>query len=142
MDIPGQLIVLFVFAIAALASIGAVALMRHFIRSSGHEQVINNGIVVTDNGIEYPGFLFSGTRKKEYTEIDSIDLIPYYKFVFLNMMKRYGHWASLIRGMSGGNLLGDIVVIKIKNSEATKYLLFQPKDAAGIYEQLKKRIGR
>jgi hypothetical protein len=142
MDIPGPLVVLLVLVIPALATIGGIALMRRYIRSSGHEHVINNGIVVTDDGIEYPGFLLWGTRKKEYAEIDSIDLIPYYKFVFLNMRQRFGHWTELIRGMSGGSLLGDIVVIKIKNPEATKHLLFQPKDAAGIHEQLKNRIKR
>jgi hypothetical protein len=130
------LILLVVFGSAALVAVVTVALMRYSVRLSGHEQVFKNGIVMTDSGIEYLGFLYTGTRKAAYSEIDSVELSPYYKVAISALFFRYGISATKIPPY----FFGKILVIRLKHPNPIEYHFFTPRDAAGFFEQLTSRI--
>ena len=137
-DIPTKVLLLLLFVVIALAATLAVALMRFFYRVSGHERVYKNGIVMTEGGIEYLGFPFTGTRKKTFDEIDSVELSPYFKVAISALCFRYG----LNTNRVPPNFFGDILVIGFKHPNPFRYLFFcAPKDAAAIYEQIKSQIG-
>ena len=75
MDIPGQLIPWLVLGVSTLTAVTLVFAVRHLIRRAGHERVYEDGVVISDSGIEYFGLLFTGTRRVAYSEIASVDLI-------------------------------------------------------------------
>ena len=98
-----MLILVVVFVIPVLVASLTVALIRNFYRKSGKEQVYKNGVVLTDDGIEYLGLSFTGTCKKAYSEIDSVDLISNSKYLFsffLVWVKHMAHRAVLLRAGS------------------------------------------
>jgi hypothetical protein len=137
-DMPTQWLLLLVFVVIALTAVIAVALMRYFYRVSGHEQVYKNGIVMTQGGIEYLGFLFTGTRKKAFDEIDSVELSPYFKVALSALFFRYGMNTNRVPP----NFFGNILVVGFKHPNPFRYLFFcAPKDAADIYEHIKSQIG-
>ena len=137
MDIPDKMIPWFLIGIATLVGLLVVALMRYFVRVSGHEQVFKDGLVMRESGIEYFGFFFTGTRRVPYSQIASVDLIPHYKYVLSRIVLIYGFSTQFIcrRGF------GKIVVIRFKQPNPIEYLFFTPSNAARFYEQLKSRIG-
>ena len=75
-------IVIVVFGVPILLCLLVIWLVRHFYRVSGREQVYKNGIVLTGDGIEYLGLSLTGTCKKTFSEIDSVELISYFKYLF------------------------------------------------------------
>ena len=136
-DIPTKVLLVLLFILIALAATVAVALIRFFYRVSGHERVYGNGIVMTEGGIEYLGFPFTGTRKKTFDEIDSVELSPYFKVAISALCFRYG----LNTNRVPLNLFGDILVVGFKDPNPFRYLFFcAPKDATDIYEQIKSKI--
>ena len=142
MNWPCQLVLILflVFGLPTIVGVCIVALVRRLYRASGHEQVYENGIMMTDTGIEYLGFLFTGTRKKSYEEIDSVQLIPYYKLLISKPFFRYGICTRWVRGVNSHFLFGKILVIRLKHPNPIQCLFFTPKDAAVFYKHLKSRI--
>src|SRR5208283_1331215 len=87
---PAITILLICFASAALIAVITVTVMRFFIRLSGRQQLVENGVVLTESGIEYFGFLYTGVRKTPFSEIQSVELVPYYKVLISSLFLRYG----------------------------------------------------
>ena len=138
-DIPTKVLLLLLFVVIALAATLAVALIRFFYRVSGHERVYKNELVMIECGIEYLGFPFTGTRKKTFDEIDSVELSSYFKVAASALCFRYG----LNTNRVPPNFFGDILVIGFKHPNPFRYLFFcAPKDATDIYEQIQIKIGR
>lgn len=136
MDLPGSLLILLALGIPVLIALALVALVRCFYRICGHEHVYKNGIVVTQTGIEYLGFLFTGTRKIAFSEIASVELLPYSEVAIRWLSFRYG----LNTGRVPPSLFGNVLVVGFKTARPFRYLFFAPRDGAVICEQLKKRI--
>ena len=137
-NIPVKVLLMMVFGIIALAAILAITLTRYFYRAAGHEEVYKNGIILTESGIEYLGFPLTGTRKKTFDEIDSVELSSYFKVAISVLFFRYGLNINRVPP----NFFGKILVIGFKHPNPFRYLFFcAPKDAADIHEELKSRIG-
>jgi hypothetical protein len=136
-NIPVKVLLLMVFGVIAVAAVLVITLIRYFYRVSGHEEVYKSGIVLTESGIGYLGFPFTGTRKRAFDEIDSVELSPYIKVAISVLLFRYG----LNINRMPPNFFGNILVIGFKHPNPFRYLFFcAPKDAADLYEKLKNRI--
>jgi hypothetical protein len=133
---PGLLILLVFFGSAVLVAIITVATMRFLVRKFGIAELMANDVRLTQNGIEYFGFLFTGIRKKTFNEIKSVELVSYYKVLISSLLFRYGISTRRIPP----NFFSKIVVIRLKRPNPFEYLFFTPKDAVNFVEQLKQRI--
>jgi hypothetical protein len=136
MNISGQLIVVLVFAFIALVAVAVIAWMRYFIRWSGYKEVFKDGLVASESGVGYLRFAVAGLREVAYREIDSVELVPFYKFMLFGVF-RYG---SQARTLHGQQMFGDVLAIKLKHSDPARYIFVAPRDAATIYEQIKNKI--
>jgi hypothetical protein len=136
MNISGQLIVVLILAFVALACVCVIVWMRRSIKHSGHETVFKDGLVVSGNGVGYLRFAIAGLREITFNEIDSVELIPFFKFMLFGVL-RFG---SQARTLHGQQLFGDVLAIKLKHSEPTRYIFITPKDATIVYRQIKSRI--
>jgi hypothetical protein len=130
-----MIILLILFGSIALVAVITVATMRFLARKFGVTDLANNGIRMTKDGIEYLGFLFC-IRRSAFNEIQSVELVPYYKVFVSTLLFRYG----LYVGKVPPNFSGKIVVVRLKRANPLEYLFFTPKDAANFVEQLKQRI--
>jgi len=87
MNIPTPLILVLVFAFIAFACVSVIALLRHFIRHSGYEKVFSDGLVVSESGIGFLRFAVAGLREVAFSEIDSVELIPGFRFLILGVLR-------------------------------------------------------
>lgn len=103
------------------------------------EDMVNEGIVLTENGIEFPRFGIMGVSKANYEDIESVELVPFPKSLTLRL--RYS--PSVISTPSGRWKFSlGTVVIKFKPPYAFQYHLFTPTDPAQLVKELKSRIDK
>ncbi len=60
-----------------------VVLLRFMMRKLGIKELVEEGIVLTETGIEFPRFPFFGRSKASYKEIESVELVPFPKSLML-----------------------------------------------------------
>jgi hypothetical protein len=120
----------------AVATFVVLSLLKFAIRRLGIGQLIREGAVLTDNGLEYLGFLWLVKHKATYADVESVEITPYFKGYLSFVSYHYG-LSPLWRG---SRAVSKIVVIKLKTSRSSKCLLCTPKDSSTFVEQLKSRI--
>jgi hypothetical protein len=137
-----MLILTIFFASIALVAVLTVAAFRFFVRRCGIKDLIEDGAVLTEDGIEYLRVFMFGRGKIKFNEIESVKLISF-PIAMLSLMFpfKYGLSVHSIRT----RLFSDFVEIKIRKSPRWyefhfHYLLFTPKNAAAFVEQLKNRL--
>ena len=132
----GATILLICLGIIVLVTVLTVVTMRLLARKFKVTDLMDGGVRMTQDGIEYLGLHFTGTRRKTFSEIRSVELVPFYKALVLA--------ASFRNGISVGwippNFFGEIIVIKLKRPNPIEYLFFTPTDRTNFVEQLKQRI--
>jgi hypothetical protein len=135
---PG-LIIIGLFLLGAVV-VGLITLltMRLVLRRTNMERVVNEGVLLTEIGIEYPRFLYLGKRKTRFSEIRSVELVPYGEVAKSILMLRYG--ISIRRPPL--KPCGDLVVVRLKHPNPIEYLFFGPRDPLELFEQLRRRMGR
>jgi hypothetical protein len=126
-------VLLILFCGVALIATLIVVLFKLTAKLLGVQQVVGDGIVMTETGLEYGGFL---KLKANYADIESVELLPFNVGFFKCMFYYNGFRSHWIRR----TMFGDIVVITFKGSRIYKNLLFTPKDAPAFIEQLQRRI--
>jgi hypothetical protein len=136
-----QILVIF-FAAVALVAVLTVTTFRFVVRRCGMKDLIENGAVLTDDGVEYLRMFLFGRGKIKFNEIESVKLVSFpVAMLSLIFPFRYGFSVHSIRT----RLFSDFVEIKIKKPSRWfefhfDYLLFTPKDAASFVERLKSRL--
>src|SRR5271155_5608878 len=90
-----RILILFI-ACSALVAVVTVILFRTFIRLIGLKDVMNEGVVLTDDGVEYCSFLFTGKRTLPYREIRSAELLSYSRVVLSALVFAYGISANKV----------------------------------------------
>lgn len=126
-----------VVACVIVVAIAAILLFRFIIRRLGAGEMVNNGIVLTENGIEFSRFLFMGRSKVSYADIESVEIVPFPRNLTLRM--RYGPSVASYPGASW-NLYQDTLAIKLKQPCTFQYHLFHPMNPAEVAEKLRSRI--
>jgi hypothetical protein len=121
----------------AVATLVVLSMLKLIIRRLGIGQLIREGVVLTDNGLEYLGFLWLVKRKVSYAGVESVEMVPYFKAFLSSVFYRYG--LSPIRRGTGA--LSKMVVIKLKTRHSFKYPLCTPEDASGFVGKLNSLIG-
>ena len=91
---------------------------------------------MTDNGIEYFGFLFSGIRKVAYSEIASVELVSPFWPEFAQLMFYYGFITRTIKR----SLFGRVVVIRFRNPAPVESLFFRARNPEEFYDRLRSKI--
>lgn len=122
-----------VAALVAVASIGIVAGMRFIGRRFGLTQFLQDGVVLTPEGLQlWP------TRRNviPYSEIESAVCMPYLDGMVSILLLRYGmsvRWC-LTRHFH------DIVVVKFRRPRRLRYLVCTPRDSHRFVKELSSRL--
>jgi len=120
----------------ALVTVITLVSFRLLTRSLGLKQLVEEGIVLTEDGVELPRFLWMGKMKVSYTDVETVELLPWYKGLISILLFRYGFSVRSICT----RFFHEIVVIKLKGARVFEYLLVTPKNAQAFVEQLKFRM--
>jgi hypothetical protein len=132
----GMTMLLILVVSVALATTLILVLFRFATKLLGLQQVLKDGVVLTESGLEYLGFLWIVKMKAHYTDVESVELLPYNTGLISFISFRYGftsHWICK-------RTFSDVVLISLKGSRVYKKLLLTPKDAPAFVEQLRLRI--
>jgi hypothetical protein len=132
-----MIILLISFGSVLLVAVITVTTMRFLARKFGVTELMNNGVRLTEDGIEYLGFLFL-KKKNTFAEIESVELTSYFKIVTSILLFRYGLNVPKIPP----SFLSEFVVIQLKRANPYKYLFFTPNNAADFVEQLGRHINK
>jgi hypothetical protein len=134
---PGT-VILFACVICVLfAALATVFLFRRLLKFLGIKELVEQGVVLTEHGIEFPRFIFMGRSKASYGEIESVELVRFPES--LTLRARY---APSVASRAGArwDFRKDTVVIKFKPSHAIQYRLFTPTNPDEFVRKLKTRI--
>jgi len=122
-----------VFLIAVIT----VRVMRIFTRAPARRQLFEDGIVLTEDGVEFLGlFWMRGTVT--YGNIESVKVVPFLR----SLLPIYGFNVLSVCT----NPFKEVLVIRVKEPSLVKhvvgfrYLKLTPKNAATVVEQLNRRI--
>jgi hypothetical protein len=130
-------------AVVVLVPVLTIAALRFVVRWCGIKELVEDGAVLTDSGVEYLRNFMLGRGKIKFSEIESVKLVSCPIAVFWLMFPiRYGFSVQ----HKGSRLFSDFVEIKVKRSPRWyeyhfNYLLFTPKDGAAWVERFKNRAG-
>lgn len=130
---------MFLIVIASVAIIAVVTLFsfRLIVRKLGVKELIEEGVLLTENGIEFPRFIFAGKCSVEYGDIESVELLHFPQTLLARV--RYGPSVSSAPS-ARWDFLGDTVMVKLKAPSFIQYYLFTPHDPAGFASKLKSQI--
>jgi hypothetical protein len=133
------MILLIAFVSVALVAVIAVTVLRFVSRKLGIEKLVQDGVIMTASGIEFPRFVLMGRSKASYDEIESVEFVPFPKNLLLRM--RYG--SSVSARVGAGSCRGTVVV-KLRSPRIlqSQYHLFEPGDPVAFAKELKSRIER
>ncbi len=120
-----------------LAAIVTIATMRFLARKFDVAELMDNGVRLTEEGIEYVGFLFF-KKKNTFAEIESVKLASYFDITISVLLFRYGLNIPRIPP----KLFSKFVIIQLKRANPFEYLFFTPPDAESFVEQLKQRLNK
>ena len=132
----GALILLAFLGSVAVVIVVTVTLFRLVTRSLGLKQVVEEGVVMTENGLEVLGFFGVGKMSVSYADVESVELLPHCRGPLATLLLRYRMSARWV----GTRLFHEIVVIKLKGPRVFRYLISTPEDGTTFVEQLKSRI--
>ena len=134
----GVLFFVILFGSVALIGIITLKIFRAFIRRMGMEKVMAEGVVLGEDCVEFPRFLFLGVGKLAYTEIASVELVHFPKTLVLRMK-----YKNMVERMGPGfGFFQDVILLETKPSQLFRYMSFQPRNSRSFYQGLKERIGQ
>ena len=116
----------------------AILLVRLFNKSTNLKAIRNDGLLLTEVGIEFLIFPLMERSKKSYAEIEAVELVRFPASLTLRM--RYAPSVASHLGPRW-NFLQDVVVVKLKRPCSIQYHLFTPKDAERVVERIRSRLG-
>jgi hypothetical protein len=127
----------FIVGMAVLFTV-VLMLFRFLVRFFGIKDVIEDGAVLTEDGVEYLRPFLAGRGKIKFDDIESARVVSFPKAMLLLIFFGYGLSVHSIRS----RFLSDFVELKIKKTAQWfefhfDYLLFTPKNAVAFVEQLK-----
>jgi len=116
-------------------------LFRLLVRHLGIKDLVEDGAVLTEEGIEYLRPFWAGRGKLKFCDIEAARVVSFPKAMLSLMFFGYGFSVHSIRS----RFFSDFVELKIKNTAKWfefhfDYLLFTPKDALAFVEQLNNRL--
>ena len=135
----GSLILLAVVASVILVTVVTIFSFRLIITKLGIKELVEQGVILTQSGIEFPRFMFMGKRRVNYCDIESVELVPFPESLTLRL--RYS--PSVVSMPSARwDFRRDTIVIKFKSPYIFQYHLFTPNDPAEVVRKLKSRIDK
>src|SRR5947209_4002608 len=86
----GALILLIFWGSVIVVAVITLTVFRFISRRLGLKQVLAEGVVMTENGLEYLGFAFLWKMKASYQDVESVESPPFVKGLASAMFFRYG----------------------------------------------------
>jgi len=126
------LIILGIIVVAVVT----VAVFRYATRSLDTKELVTEGIRLLEGGLEIPRYFWLGKRLISYRDVETIELMPWYKVALQVPLLRYGIAVNSI----STRLFHDTVAIKLKGPGVSETVLVTPEDAGSFMEQLKRRV--
>jgi hypothetical protein len=85
------MVILLIFAgSVALVAFVTLKVFRLLTGALGLKEVLQEGFVMTDNGLEILGMFLIGKRKIPYADIKSVEFVPYKMEIVGQLRFRYG----------------------------------------------------
>ena len=134
----GSAILLWMLVVVVAIVLIVKSLFRIFKKKTGVKEMIEEGVILTNKGIEFPRFIFLGRMEVPYSDIESVEFVPFPQSLTLRM--RYGpsiasqingRWLAFFRGA---------VVVKLKPGHLIQYRLFTPRNPLEVTKELGSRI--
>jgi hypothetical protein len=136
MNSSGAFILLVSFVSVAVVALLTITVFRFVIRKLGIKELVEEGIVLTESGIEFPRFMYLGRCKASYQQIESVELVPFPKNLTLRL--RYGTLVS--SGAARWNPCLDTIVIKLKPPCFIECHIVTPSNPTALFERIKSRM--
>ena len=118
----------------AILTILVIGSFLYLCKLRGILQVVREGVVMVEDGIEYAGFLRLFKFHAFYHEVKSVKVLPYHVAYFSYISFRYGVSLWLCN-----RPFSDVVLIELNDSKRCKYILFTPADCVSFIEKLKSK---
>lgn len=134
------IILLVILGALVLMGVGIVAVFRFVTRKLGIKELVDEGVLLTDSGIEFPRFPFMRRGRARYDEIESVELVPFPQNLLLRM--RYGPSVASNVSAQWLGLFREAVVVKLRPPRLIQYYMFTPSDPVALANELKSRIQR
>ena len=132
----GALILSTFLAGVALVVVVTLKAFRWFTRSPRLRQLTEDGAALSESGVEFPSCFFLRSIKVSYSEIESVDLLPFHQSIPPALLFRYGIGVS----SNYTRLFHEAVVIKLIRPRVFKYWLVTPRNAPAFAKELRTRI--
>lgn len=123
-----------VIGLVIVLAVIVLLLVRLFFRLIGHSDLLAEGVVVKEDGIEYLGL--GKVKTILYTNIENIRLISLGERLTAYATWRFGTSIESVRGRIGG----DSVLITLRCPQPCKYVMFTPKHPAEFIDKVTARL--
>jgi hypothetical protein len=123
-----------IFASLALCTIAVLMFFKYTMKWLGMTDVQKEGVLLTATGIEYVGFMWLIKLKANYTDVESVELIPYHK-AWLRSSFLVGNCRWLCKRVAS-----DVVAIRLKGGRKNETLLLTPEDPALFISMLRSKL--
>ena len=127
------MLVLLVVGVAIFTCL-VIGLILHLCNLFGMRQVFKEGVVMTENGIEYAGFLWLSKLYASYDDIKSVKLLPYHFAYFSFVSFRYFPCRWLCK-----RVFTNVVIIELNGAKDYKYILFTPANCDSFIEKMRRK---
>jgi hypothetical protein len=133
---PGSTILLIATSATALVATLTITAIRWLKRSPRREGLLEDGVLLTEDGLEFPRFLPIGTYKVKYADVECVESLPFWEAVVALLLFRYDMFASVMWRRLGS----DVVVIKLRGPRLIRYHVLTPRDASRFVKLLRSRV--
>lgn len=132
-----MIVLLIVLGCVALVSVVTVIAFRYVTRRFDLTEVAQEGAVLLEDGIELARPLLLGKTVVNYSNVESVELIPFPRSIGAFLYYGFAADRAWTRPFS------DLVVIKLSSPPCfVQYVMVTPKDPVGFCARLKSHIGR
>lgn len=129
----GPIIALITVVVILVVSCFTVYAFRWITHKLGTGNLVKDGIILTEEGFEVPGFIFLHKKLISYSEVKSVELLSNFKSI-LFLFNFSVQWIC-------PRLCGDMVAIELVSPpQFYKYLVVAPKNPSEFVEQIQRRI--
>jgi hypothetical protein len=129
----GPIIALTIGLVVLLVACVTVYTFRWITNRLGTGKLAKEGVILSEDGLEVPGFLFLNKKVICYSDVKAVELLSGFRSV-LFLFNMSVHWIC-------PRPFGDLVAIELKSPpQYYKYIVVAPNDPPVFVEQLKRRI--
>lgn len=130
-------IILAILASIVLVAIVTLKIFRTVIRLAGLKEIFEDGVVLSEDGLEIPRLFWLGRTKVPFDQVKSVELVAFGKALIKGTFLGYGIG---MQNFITRPCAKEVVIIKFRWPCFSMCIICTPKNSAAFVEQLKSRI--